>query len=198
MKEWLSSNPVDGEDMLRHDKWLCMMWPRLTLLRELLSERGAIWITLDDNEVHRARMVLDELFGEENFVGCFVWRKVDSPNDNKVALTPDHEFVLSYAKDKSTAEAHFRHYLHRASWMHTGSGRVRAALPRSTTQEERQEQLAHRQAHDVFQDRWARWRRSIQFMTTDRMRAGRLGRRPCKPTSTRAPWSGSSAANRVA
>ncbi|EQD59335.1 adenine specific DNA methylase, partial [mine drainage metagenome] len=61
MKEWLSSNPVDADDMLRHDKWLCMMWPRLVLLRELLSERGSIWITLDDNEVHRARMVLDEI-----------------------------------------------------------------------------------------------------------------------------------------
>jgi adenine-specific DNA-methyltransferase len=64
MKEWLSTNPVDGEDMLRHDKWLCMMWPRLVLLRELLSERGSIWITLDDNEVHRGRMLLDEIFGE--------------------------------------------------------------------------------------------------------------------------------------
>lgn len=103
MKEWLSSNPVDAEDMLRHDKWLCMMWPRLVLLRELLSERGSIWITLDDNEVHRARMVLDEIFGEANFVGCFVWRKVDSPNDNKVAITPDHEFILCYAKEKLIA-----------------------------------------------------------------------------------------------
>lgn len=62
MKEWLSTNPVDGDDMLRHDKWLCMMWPRLVLLRELMSETGSIWITLDDNEVHRARMVLDEIF----------------------------------------------------------------------------------------------------------------------------------------
>ena len=54
MKEWLSTNSVDGDDMLRHDKWLCMMWLRLVLLRELLSDRGSIWITLDDNEVHRA------------------------------------------------------------------------------------------------------------------------------------------------
>src|SRR5690606_2536489 len=45
IKEWLSGNPVNGEDMLRHDKWLCMMWPRLKLLHELLSERGSIWIT---------------------------------------------------------------------------------------------------------------------------------------------------------
>lgn len=100
MKEWLSTNPVDGEDMLRHDKWLCMMWPRLVLLRELLSETGSIWITLDDNEVHRARMMCDEVFGNENFIHCFVWRKVDSPNDNKVSVTPDHDYLLCYAKDK--------------------------------------------------------------------------------------------------
>ncbi len=100
MKEWLSSNPVDAEDMLRHDKWLCMMWPRLVLLRELLSERGSLWMTLDDNEVHRARMICDEIFGDEAFVNCFVWRKVDSPNDNKVAVTPDHDYLLCYAKDK--------------------------------------------------------------------------------------------------
>ena len=48
MKEWLSSNPINGEDMLRHDKWCAMMWPRLVLLRDLLSETGSIWITLDD------------------------------------------------------------------------------------------------------------------------------------------------------
>jgi len=100
MKEWLSSNPVDAEDMLRHDKWLCMMWPRLVLLRELLSERGSLWMTLDDNEVHRARMICDEIFGDDAFVNCFVWRKVDSPNDNKVAVTPDHDYLLCYVKDK--------------------------------------------------------------------------------------------------
>ena len=103
MKEWLSTNPVDGEDLLRHDKWLCMMWPRLVLLRELLSERGSLWMTLDDNEVQHARQMCDELFGEENFVACFVWRKVDSPNDNKVAITPDHDYVICYAREKAAA-----------------------------------------------------------------------------------------------
>jgi len=101
MREWLSSNPVDGEDLLRHDKWLCMMWPRLTLLRELLSDSGSIWMTLDDNEVHRARMVMDELFGEGNSLFTFIWRKVDSPNDNKVPVTPDHDYVIAFAKNKS-------------------------------------------------------------------------------------------------
>jgi adenine-specific DNA-methyltransferase len=98
MKEWLSTNPVDGEDMLRHDKWLCMMWPRLVLLRELLSERGSIWITLDDNEVHRARMVLDEIFGADNFVATCIWHKADSPKNTAQYFSEDHDYVLVYAK----------------------------------------------------------------------------------------------------
>jgi adenine-specific DNA-methyltransferase len=100
MREWLSTNPVDADDMLRHDKWLCMMWPRLVLLRELLSERGSIWITLDDNEVHRARMVLDEVFGEENFVATCIWRKNFSPKPGAKYFSEDHDYVLAVAKDK--------------------------------------------------------------------------------------------------
>ncbi len=101
MKEWLSTNPVDGEDMLRHDKWLCMMWPRLVLLRELLSERGSIWITLDDNEVHRARMVMDEIFGDGNFVASCIWHKMDSPKNTAEHFSVDHDYLLVYAKDGS-------------------------------------------------------------------------------------------------
>lgn len=100
MKEWLSTNPVDAEDMLRHDKWLCMMWPRLVLLRELLSERGSIWITLDDNEVHRARMVLDEIFGEQNFVATCIWHKMDSPKNTAQHFSEDHDYLIVYAKTK--------------------------------------------------------------------------------------------------
>jgi len=100
MKEWLSTNPVDGEDMLRHDKWLCMMWPRLVLLRELLSERGSIWITLDDNEVHHARDILDEIFGADNFVATCVWQKNFSPKNTAQFFSEDHDYILIYAKDK--------------------------------------------------------------------------------------------------
>jgi adenine-specific DNA-methyltransferase len=99
MKEWLSTNPVDGDDMLRHDKWLCMMWPRLVLLRELLSEHGSIWITLDDNEVHRARMVLDEIFGDTNFAACITWHKRVSPANDAKLFSGDHDSILVYAKD---------------------------------------------------------------------------------------------------
>ena len=53
MKQWLKENsPVDGEDLERHDKWLCMMWPRLHLLRELLAEDGVVFVSIDDNEQH--------------------------------------------------------------------------------------------------------------------------------------------------
>lgn len=100
MKEWLSTNPVDGEDMLRHDKWLCMMWPRLVLLRELMSDSGSIWITLDDNEVHHARDMLDEIFGAENFVATCVWQKNFSPKNTAQFFSEDHDYVLVYAKNK--------------------------------------------------------------------------------------------------
>ena len=100
MKEWLSTNPVDGEDMLRHDKWLCMMWPRLVLLRELMSDSGSIWITLDDNEVHHARAMLDEIFGDENFVATCIWQKNYAPKGTAQFFSEDHDYVLVYAKDK--------------------------------------------------------------------------------------------------
>jgi len=99
MQEWLRSNPVNAEDMLRHDKWLCMMWPRLTLLRELLSEQGSFWMTLDDNELSRARDILDEIFGEENFVSTCIWHKMDSPKNTAEHFSVDHDYLIIYAKN---------------------------------------------------------------------------------------------------
>ena len=76
MQQWLAENsPVDNEDLERHDKWLCMMWPRLHLLKELLAEDGVIFISIDDNEQHHLRMLMDEIFRKDNFLGCFLWRK---------------------------------------------------------------------------------------------------------------------------
>lgn len=100
MKEWLkkSANPVDKEDLERHDKWLCMMWPRLSLLRELLSEQGLIFVTLDDNEQHRFRLVMDEIFGAENFISTAIWQKRTSPDARK-NLSPAHDYVFVYAKN---------------------------------------------------------------------------------------------------
>ena len=99
MQDWLKKNsPVDGEDLERHDKWLCMMWPRLQLLKELLADDGAIFVSIDDNEVHHLRMLMDEIFGEENFVAKFIWmKKKVVQNDARFAST-NHEFILCYRK----------------------------------------------------------------------------------------------------
>ena len=78
IKEWLGK-VVDKEDMTRHDKWLCMMMPRLKLLRELLSEDGAIFISIDDNEQHNLRVLLDEIFGIENFLANICCKKNNLP-----------------------------------------------------------------------------------------------------------------------
>ena len=100
IREWLAANPIGIDDGLRHDKWCAMMWPRLRLLHELLSESGSIWITLDDNEVQRAREMLDEIFGETSFVATCVWQKVFSPKNTAQFFSEDHDYVLLYAKDK--------------------------------------------------------------------------------------------------
>ena len=99
IREWLDANPVGVDDGLRHDKWCAMMWPRLRLLYELLDDHGVMFVTIGDDEVHRLTDICCELFGPENHVATFVWRKVDSPNDNKVAITPDHDYVLCFARD---------------------------------------------------------------------------------------------------
>ena len=97
IKEWLGS-VVDKEDMTRHDKWLCLMMPRLKLLRELLSEEGAIFISCDDNEEHRLRVLLDEIFGENNFKANFIWNhRKSSQNDIDVSLS--HNYTICYAKN---------------------------------------------------------------------------------------------------
>jgi adenine-specific DNA-methyltransferase len=101
MREWISSNPINKEDMLRHDKWLALMYPRIKLLHELLSDTGSFWMTLDDNEIHRARSILDEIFGEENFVATVIWHKNYSPKPSAQFFSEDHDYLLIYAKDKA-------------------------------------------------------------------------------------------------
>lgn len=91
------------DDGVEHSLWLSLMRERLELLRRLLTDDGSIWITIDDNEAHYLKVLCDELFGRGCFVTSFIWRKVDSPNDNKVAITPDHEYVLCFSKSPQAA-----------------------------------------------------------------------------------------------
>ncbi|MDD9859811.1 MAG: site-specific DNA-methyltransferase [Nitrospira sp.] len=111
MKEWLKDkSPVDGEDLERHDKWLCMMWPRLQLLRELLAEDGVIFVSIDDNEQHRLRMMMDEIFGEENYRNIVVVRRgvksVQRQFKKIDRLNFGCEYVLTYSKN---ADFKFEH-----------------------------------------------------------------------------------------
>ena len=88
---------VEADDLLRHDKWLCMMYPRLVLLRELLSPDGTIFITIGDNELHHLRLLMDEIFGARNFLGCAVWKK--GPSGDEKPITSVHNYVVIYARD---------------------------------------------------------------------------------------------------
>lgn len=97
MQEWLGKT-VDKEDLTRHDKWLCMMLPRLKLLHELLSEDGVIFISIDDNEQHNLRCLLDEVFGVDNFVVDIAWRSGDSSNNDAKTFSNDYNYTLVYSK----------------------------------------------------------------------------------------------------
>jgi len=77
------------------------MYPRLRLLHELLGDAGSIWITLDDNEIHRARAILDDIFGEQNFIASCIWHKNYSPKNTAQFFSEDHDYLLIYAKDKN-------------------------------------------------------------------------------------------------
>jgi len=99
MREWLSSNPVNADDMLRHDKWCAMMYPRLKLLHELLAEHGVIFISIDDHESHRLQFALDEIFGTQNSLGRIVARLNPKGRHLDQFFAKTHEYVLVYAKD---------------------------------------------------------------------------------------------------
>lgn len=100
IKEWLGKE-VGKDDLTRHDKWLCMMVPRLRLLRDLLSEDGTIFVSIDDNEAHSMRFLLDEIFGGENFVACNVWQKRYS-RENREIIGDVHEYIIVYARSLET------------------------------------------------------------------------------------------------
>jgi DNA modification methylase len=90
---------AEGEDPLRHDKWLSMMYPPLTLLRVLLAESGALFMTLDDHEVYHARVLMDEIFGPENFLANITWEKTQTPKDTESPFLETHTHVIVYSRN---------------------------------------------------------------------------------------------------
>ena len=102
IKKWLGQVVgKESEDLTRHDKWLCMMYPRLKLLQKLLSNDGAIFISIDDNEQANLKLVCDEIFGAGNFVEIFSWRKTYTPSNLSHTSKKCVEYIFCYAKRKS-------------------------------------------------------------------------------------------------
>ena len=82
-----------------HTDWLNMMYPRLKLARNLLRDDGVIFVSIDDNELHSLRAVMDELFGLENFVATVIWHKMDSPKNSAIHFSEDHDYILVFARN---------------------------------------------------------------------------------------------------
>jgi adenine-specific DNA-methyltransferase len=89
------------DDKLEHSQWLSMMTPRLMLLKELLAQDGSIWVSIDDREAHYLKVLMDEIFGRENFIANVIWQKKFSPQNDAKYISDQHEHILCYAKVKS-------------------------------------------------------------------------------------------------
>lgn len=104
IKKWLGEIVgKEGDDLSRHDKWLCMMYPRLRLLHKLLSQEGIIFISIDDNEYQNLKFICDEIFGRSNFITNFTWR-TDGNFDNQAKIKINHEYILCYSKNSEFFE----------------------------------------------------------------------------------------------
>jgi len=99
LEKWIGSIVgKESEDLSRHDKWLCMMYPRLKLLNKLLHEDGVIFISIDDNEYANLKLVCDEIFGNNKHIATNVWQKRYS-RENRQAIGDVHEYVIVYSKN---------------------------------------------------------------------------------------------------
>ncbi len=108
IKRWLGKVVgSESEDLCRHDKWLCMMYPRLKLLKDLLSEEGVVFVSIDDNEQGHLRILMDELFGEDNFES-FIWKKKGGAGNTEKIIGTLTEYVLCYFKKKRAGIFNYR------------------------------------------------------------------------------------------
>jgi site-specific DNA-methyltransferase (adenine-specific)/adenine-specific DNA-methyltransferase len=99
IRKWLGSVVGKEDETLdRHDRWLCMMYPRLLLLKQFLRDDGVIFVSIDDNEHASLKLLMDEIFGGRNFLTSFIWKKRSGSNDSKNFLSVDHEYIVAYQK----------------------------------------------------------------------------------------------------
>lgn len=88
------------DDSLEHTQWISMMWPRLEILRDLLSENGSIWVSIDDNEGHYLKVIMDEIFGRSNFISNVIWQKMYTIKNSAKYLSDMHDHLFVYALSK--------------------------------------------------------------------------------------------------
>lgn len=99
IRKWLGEVVgAEGEDFSRHDKWLCMMYPRLRLIHQLLSQQGVIFISIDDNEAKNLQLICDEIFGTSCFVANISWQRAYSPRNDSKGIVSEAEHILVYSK----------------------------------------------------------------------------------------------------
>jgi len=97
IRKWLGEVVgKEGETLDRHDRWLCMMYPRLVLLKQFLRSDGVIFVSVDDHEIHHLRALMDEIFGVRKRLETFIWR-TDGNFDNQAKIKTCHEYILAYA-----------------------------------------------------------------------------------------------------
>ena len=106
IRQWLGhAVGKDADDLSRHDKWLCMMYPRLVLLKQFLRDDGLIFISIDENEHRYAELMLDEIFGASNRMQTLVWKKSYGGGSKSKHIVNLHEYVLCFARNKSQIPA---------------------------------------------------------------------------------------------
>lgn len=101
IRAWLGQAVGDDEDLSKHDKWLCMMYPRLKLLQKLLAADGRIFISIDEHELYNLKYICDEIFGSKNFAGQFMWYKSETPPNLSYKIKRNLEYILCYEKNKT-------------------------------------------------------------------------------------------------
>lgn len=110
IKKWLGEVVgKEGEDLTRHDKWRCMMYPRLKLLQKLLVNDGVIFISIDDTEYANLKLICDEIFGIRNFLADVIWEKSDSPHMDAKIFSARHDHTITYSKN---IDALYLHRIH--------------------------------------------------------------------------------------
>jgi len=110
IKKWIGKVVGNqSEDLSRHDKWLCMAYPRLKLLKDLLSEDGVIFVSIDDNEQSHLKIIMDEIFGSDNFES-FIWKKKGGAGNTEKIIGTLTEYILCYFKKKKSGIFNYRNF----------------------------------------------------------------------------------------